>query len=215
MSENKFESFKIVLLGESGVGKSSILYQYIDQIFKSDLPCSTGGAFSSKTFVYGNNKTLQFDIWDTAGQERYRSLTKMFYKDAGSAILVYDVTKKSTFEEIKEYWLGEVREFGPSNLILVICANKTDLIDKEEVDESEAREFAEENGALFFRTSAKSYESVEALFYGIAKKYTDDDKIRLNERNPSEDTNNSINPDKTRTFGSIIIESKRKKDCCK
>ena len=90
------ESFKVVLVGESGVGKTSIITQFIDQTFQEDQQSTTGGTFSTKS-VKCDGKTLKFEIWDTAGQERYRSLTKMFYKDANAAVLVYDITRKGHF----------------------------------------------------------------------------------------------------------------------
>ena len=136
------ETFKIVLLGESGVGKTSILSQFIEQTYQEDIQSSTGGTFSSKTLIIGNSKLLKLEIWDTAGQERYRSLTTMFYKDANAAILVYDITREDSFKELKNYWANQVKESAPENIILVICANKSDLVKEEKVDEDEAREFA-------------------------------------------------------------------------
>ena len=84
MSDNQIETFKIVLLGDSGVGKTSIISQFIDNNFQDDIQSSSGGTFNSKAFTYSDNKILKFDIWDTAGQERYRALTKIFYKDANA-----------------------------------------------------------------------------------------------------------------------------------
>ena len=110
------ETFKVVLLGETGVGKTSIISQFVDQNFQEDIQPSTGGTFSSKTFIYENNKLLKFEIWDTAGQERYRSLTTMFYKEANAAILVYDITRVNTFDEIKTYWAKQIKESAPENI---------------------------------------------------------------------------------------------------
>ena len=110
------ETFKIVILGETGVGKTSIISQYIDSIFQEDLQATTGGSFSSKTYTYDNGKLLKLEIWDTAGQERYRSLTKMFYKDAGAAVLVYDITSNFSFEELKNYWVREIKDNAPKDI---------------------------------------------------------------------------------------------------
>ena len=160
---SEIESFKVVLVGESGVGKTSIITQFIDQTFQEDQQSTTGGTFSTKSVKCGNNKTLKFEIWDTAGQERYRSLTKMFYKDANAAILVYDITRKDSFEQLKLYWAEQIKEC-PENIILVIAANKSDLFQKEEVDEEEARKLASDLGAIFVGTSAKQVESINLLF---------------------------------------------------
>ena len=147
---SEIESFKVVLVGESGVGKTSIITQFIDQTFQEDQQSTTGGTFSTKSVVCDNGKTLKFEIWDTAGQERYRSLTKMFYKDANAAVLVYDITRKDSFEELQNYWSQQIKESSPPNIILAIAANKSDLISQEAVEEEKAREFANELGAILF-----------------------------------------------------------------
>ena len=174
--------FKIVLVGESGVGKTSIISQFVDQIFEEGIQTSTGGSFSSKTLTFNNGKTIKLEIWDTAGQERYRSLTKIFYKDALAAVLVYDITIKQSFEEIKTFWIKQLREFGPENIIVAIAANKSDLLDQEQVNEEEARNFAEENNALFFEISAKNGLGINELFLGLGKKiYGYDENISIKE----------------------------------
>ena len=182
------ESFKVVLVGESGVGKTSIITQFIDQTFQEDQQSTTGGTFSTKSVKCGNNKTLKFEIWDTAGQERYRSLTKMFYKDANAAVLVYDITRKESFEELEKYWAGQIKESSPEQIILAVAANKSDLIDKEEVDEESARGFAERIGAIFVSTTATQVESINDLFIQIAKKYTGSQNIEIKDEEDSKPT---------------------------
>jgi len=178
MSEG-VESFKVVLVGESGVGKTSIITQFIDQTFQEDQQSTTGGTFSTKSVICDNGKTLKFEIWDTAGQERYRSLTKMFYKDANAAVLVYDITRKDSFEELQNYWSQQIKESSPPNIILAIAANKSDLISQEAVEEEKAREFANELGAIFVSTTATTVESINELFIEIAKKYTNATDIKI------------------------------------
>jgi len=180
MSES-IESFKVVLVGESGVGKTSIITQFIDQTFQEDQQSTTGGTFSTKSVICDNGKTLKFEIWDTAGQERYRALTKMFYKDANAAVLVYDITRKDSFEELQTYWAEQIKDSSPSNIILVIAANKADLIEQEAVDEEQARNFAQELGAIFVSTSAKTIETINDLFIEIAKKYTGSTNVKIKE----------------------------------
>ena len=131
-----------------------------------------GGTFSTKTIKCSNGKTLKFEIWDTAGQEKYRSVTKMFYKDADVAVLVYDITNKYSFEELQKYWVQQVKDSSPKGIILAIIANKSDLIEREEVDEADARNYANEINALFALTSAKNNFGVDDLFLEIAKKYS-------------------------------------------
>ena len=172
------ETLKIVLIGESGVGKTSIISQFIDQTFTQDNQTTLGGTFSTKEIKCGQ-RILKIEVWDTAGQERYRSVAKMFYKDANAALLVYDITSKYTYEELKYYWMEQVKENSPKSTILAVVANKSDLIEKEQVDEGEARKFATDNNALFASTSAKNSAGIEKLFMDIAKKYTGSESARV------------------------------------
>ena len=109
---------KVVLLGESGVGKTCIIARFINNTFEDNIISTTGSSYAGKnmTFDEFNGKTIKFEIWDTAGQEKYRALTKIFYKDAGVAILVYDITRKESFEEIKNYWYNQIKEYAPKNI---------------------------------------------------------------------------------------------------
>ena len=229
--DSEEHNFKVVLVGETGVGKTSIISQFIDQVFEEELQTSTGGSFSSKEIFFDNGKSLKLEIWDTAGQERYRSLTKIFYKNSSCAILVYDITKKQTFDELKNYWIGQIKESAPKDIMLAVVGNKEDLLDKEQVDENEARDFAKENNALFFSTSAKNSNAINQLFIDIGKKYTgwnSNAKIELNkEKNDNENKkiNEEINNDneennenKTRKKNTTIklkqSDKDKKKGCC-
>ena len=109
---------KVVLLGESGVGKTSIISSYINNKFSEALQTTTGASYVSKsmTFKEYKNKIIRFEIWDTAGQEKYRSMTQIFYKDAQIAILVYDITNEESFEEIQNYWYDQVREIASTDI---------------------------------------------------------------------------------------------------
>jgi small GTP-binding protein len=166
------EILKLVLIGESGVGKTCMITRFIDEVFSFDKQSTIGGTFSSKLVKCGNGKNLKLEIWDTAGQERYRSVTKMFYKDANAAILVYDITNKNSFDQLQNYWAEQVKESSPKNIIIAIAANKCDLFDKEVVDEKTARDYAKSIGAIFSLTSAKSTAGINDLFIEISKKYS-------------------------------------------
>ena len=100
------QTCKVVLLGESGVGKTCIIARFINNTFEENLISTTGASYAGKTMTFDEfgGKSIKFEIWDTAGQEKYRSLTKIFYKDAGAAILVYDITRQDSFDEIKKYY---------------------------------------------------------------------------------------------------------------
>ncbi len=111
MSEEGAINCKVVLLGESGVGKTSIIARYITNTFKSQNLPTTGANFVSKTIILEDeNKSIKFELWDTAGQERYRSLAKVFYKNAAVCVLVYDITRKSSFNELKSFWVNEIKD---------------------------------------------------------------------------------------------------------
>ena len=112
------QTCKVVLLGESGVGKTCIIARFINNTFEENLISTTGASYAGKTMTFDEygGKSIKFEIWDTAGQEKYRSLTKIFYKDAGAAILVYDITRKESFEEIQKYWINQLKDFAPKNI---------------------------------------------------------------------------------------------------
>lgn len=206
------EVLKIVLIGEASVGKTSIIYQFIDKIFQEDLQSTIGGTFNSKSIKCNNNKTLNLEIWDTAGQERYRCVTKMFYKEADVAILVYDITSKSSFEELKNYWVEQVLEASPKNIMLVIVANKSDLIDNEQVDEEEARNYAKKVKADFFVISAKENNSVNELFKSIAKKYSGTNSVEVIEENDDIMSFRKIRKESVRVTKAFA--KKKKVGCC-
>ena len=134
---------------------------------------STNGAtFSTKKKLFKNlNKTLSFEIWDTAGQEKYRSLAKMFFKDATVALIVYDITNIKSFNEIKDYWLTLVKDNGPKKVLMYLVGNKCDLSEKEAVKEEDAREYAKNEKISFWLTSAKDSTGIDELFEEIGNRY--------------------------------------------
>ena len=110
-------SCKVVLIGESGVGKTSIISRYISNTFNPVLTSTPGASFTTKTvYLQEYRKSIKYEIWDTAGQEKYRALAKVFYKNAGVCILVYDITRRKSFEELKNYWINEIKSNSSPNL---------------------------------------------------------------------------------------------------
>ena len=210
--KNNAEMFKIVLIGETSVGKTSIISQFVEKTFQYEQQSTTGGTFSSKTVKCSNNKILNLEIWDTAGQERYRSITKMFYKDANAVILVYDITKKESFEQLNIYWAKQVQELCPSNVIFAVAANKADLLEDEQVTEEEGREFAKSLNAIFAVTSAKNKAGIEKIFLEIAKKYTGYDAVLVDD---TDDLNEFRDMRKdTFKFNKNNYKGNEKKKCC-
>ena len=179
------ESIKVVLLGEAGVGKTCIIKQFIEKKFEQNTDSSLSAQFVSKTIEYVDfAKTLKFDIWDTVGQERFRSIAKIFYKDAHVVILVYDITSKKSFNALNDFWIGEIKNNCNGSPLFAIIGNKNDLYMKQEVDPLDAKDLAKKIGGIFQLTSAKTAEGISQLFDIIGKKilkpsfqYDKNDKI--------------------------------------
>ena len=179
MSENKENNeeeeeikIKIMLLGESQIGKTSFIQRYVKNNFNLSYITTVGIDFQLKQ-IKMNNKSIKLQIWDTAGQEKYRSLTKFFYKDAAIAVLVYDITRRDSFDEVKKYWYEQLKTCGEKNLVIGLAGNKCDMFDKEAVTEDEAKAFAKEIGAQFQLTSAFKNNGINELFKLVGSKYLD------------------------------------------
>ena len=166
---------KVVLLGEAGVGKTSIISRFYKGTFEESLMSTNGASYVCRnlTFSEYENRMVKFEIWDTAGQEQYRALNKIFYKDASICILVYDITSRKSFNALKEYWIEEIRNSAPKGIILGLAANKSDLDDYEAVSEDTARNFANEINAIFMYTSACKFIGIDELFRNVGCKYID------------------------------------------
>ena len=189
---------KVVLLGETTVGKTSIISRFINDSFDPNCITSLGASFISKTiYVPEHKKTVKFDIWDTAGQEKYRSLNTLFYKDAVIVVLVYDQTQRKTFEEVKNYWIPQIRSHCGERIIVAIAANKSDLFEEQEVSDEEGKQLAEATKGIFMQTSCKTGSGIKELFLALAKKYekgetAEKERIILEEKK----TNKIINDNK-------------------
>ena len=165
---------KLVFVGDPGVGKTCIISRFIKGSFEADVASTMGANYISKTIeVPELGESLDLDIWDTAGQEKYKSLTRIFFKGAKLAVLVYDITRNDTFENMKNVWLKEIKEHADEDIIIGIAGNKSDLYDEEKVPEEEARAFAKSIGAVFSLTSAQNNSGINDLFKNLVKKYLD------------------------------------------
>ena len=202
-------SCKVVLIGNSGVGKTSIINQYITNVFNEEQLTTTGATYSTKKLlIESKKKTISFEIWDTAGQEKYRSLTKMFYKDSSIVIMVYDITNEESFNDIKSYWFDEVITNSNENVIMAIVGNKSDLIENEKVKEEDVKNFANEKGMHYAFISAKMKNGIDELFKDIGNKYYDSLKIT--------DDNEELN--KSKKLSKKALKNNKnviKKKCCK
>eukprot|EP01100_Stratorugosa_tubuloviscum_P011351 TRINITY_DN504_c3_g1_i1.p1 TRINITY_DN504_c3_g1~~TRINITY_DN504_c3_g1_i1.p1 ORF type:complete len:205 (+),score=98.69 TRINITY_DN504_c3_g1_i1:117-731(+) len=157
---------KIVLLGDTGVGKTSIALRYVQDVYTNRVNPTIGASFLTKRITLEDSK-IKFQIWDTAGQERFRSLAPMYYRGACAAILVFDICVPTTFDKVKE-WVGELQLNVTEEIVIVIVGNKCDL--NERMVKSEvASEYAKSLKALYFEASAKNNIGVENVFVGIAR----------------------------------------------
>ncbi|XP_042597636.1 ras-related protein Rab-25-like [Cyprinus carpio] len=154
--------FKVVLIGESGVGKSNLLSRFTKNEFNHDSRTTIGVEFSTRT-VQLNGLTIKAQIWDTAGLERYRAITSAYYRGAVGALLVYDISKHLTYESA-ERWLKELYDHADPHMVVMLVGNKTDLAAVRSVPTEDAKDFAEKNSLLFMETSALESVNVEAAF---------------------------------------------------
>jgi len=161
--------FKLVLLGESAVGKSSLVLRFVKGQFHEYQESTIGAAFLTQTIAVDESTIVKFEIWDTAGQERYHSLAPMYYRGAQAAIVVYDITNQESFAKAKN-WIKELQRQANPNIVIALAGNKADLAAKRVVEYEEAQAYAEDNGLLFMETSAKSSMNVQDIFLEIARK---------------------------------------------
>jgi len=161
--------FKIIIIGDTGCGKSAILHQFVEGKFREGAPKHTIGVeFGSKTLSLGDRR-VKLHIWDTSGQERFRSVTHSYYRGAVGALVVYDISNRASFDNIKG-WLAEARTLAGQGLSVILCGNKTDLDESErQVSLLEGSRFAQENDCMFLETSAVSGANVEEVFYKCAR----------------------------------------------
>lgn len=160
--------FKLVMLGDTAVGKSSIVMRFVRKQFTETQESTIGAAFFTQT-VFCDNVKIQYEIWDTAGQERYHSLAPMYYRGAAVALVVYDITRRKSFERAIE-WVKELKtEVGDDNPVIMMVGNKYDLPDSSrQVQSQEAIAYASNNGLMFTECSAKTNHNITEMFLKIA-----------------------------------------------
>ena len=195
-------AIKVTLIGESSVGKTSIINRYAKGNFSQELESTLGANYSQKKIVR-HGKKIRLDLWDTAGQEKYRAIGRHFYKESYIVCLVYDISNQDSFDKLKSVWLPDLQQFGEKLRIVAVVGNKIDKYLEEEVKDEDAKAFAEEIQALNKRTSAMEGTNIEDLFTSLVDKYLTDisgmiieeDKIKIKKENHND-------------------KNKKKKKCC-
>ncbi|PON48742.1 Small GTP-binding domain containing protein [Parasponia andersonii] len=200
--------FKVVLIGDSGVGKSNLLSRFTRNEFCLESKSTIGVEFATRTLQV-EGRTVKAQIWDTAGQERYRAITSAYYRGALGALLVYDVTKPTTFDNVSR-WLKELRDHADANIVIMLIGNKTDLKHLRAVATEDAQSYAEKEGLSFIETSALEATNVEKAFHTILSEiYRIISKKSLSSDEPAPA---SIKEGKTLVVGTP--EANTKKPCC-
>ena len=189
------QKYKVVLVGETQTGKTALIQRIVNDRFEENSETTMVASTLTTEVALEDGRMIKYEIWDTAGQEKYRSINKIFYKDAAIVIMVYDITNKHTYEEIKNYWYNQITTMCNKHPLIAIAGNKSDLYAKEEVKEKEAKEYAKEIGAVYQLTSCMRNEGIRELMQAIGlkvlgempKEEPNDDKIDLTKKQTKTD----------------------------
>ena len=206
-SEGYEQLYKIIIIGNSGVGKSNILGRYLNDEFQQDTKSTVGVEFGSKKFKTGNS-SIKLQIWDTAGQERYRSITSAYYKGSKGCFIVYDITSQQSFDDV-EKWYEEISKITEKNISIILVGNKCDLESERKVTIEMGEEKAKNLNCPFYETSALNNTHIDTVFQTI----TEDIYNRCkNERNEDEDDFEIVQKDDN--LININAEKPPEKKCC-
>ena len=206
MSINFHYLLKYVIIGDSGVGKSNILLQYINGKFVEDFKATVGVEFGAKNIEI-NNRIYRIQVWDTAGQEQFRSIARAYYKNSVCACIVYDITSRNSFNSIQN-WIDDCTKQTPKSILLILIGNKNDLNDKREVQYEEGAEFARKRNMIFLETSAKTGNNINDIF---EKSVQQIDKNILENKYDLTNENCGIRRGKTDSFVLSVETTKKKK----
>jgi len=200
--------FKVVLIGDSGVGKSNLLSRFTRNEFNLESKSTIGVEFATKS-IQAEGKTIKAQIWDTAGQERYRAITSAYYRGAVGALLVYDISKHSSFENAYR-WLKELRDHAEANIVVMLVGNKSDLRHLRSVETDEAMAFSEQHNLAFIETSALDSSGVDTAFQRIL---TEIYRLMSKRNMATEETGNQT-PLNSGLSINLAASEKKKRGCC-
>ena len=176
--ENNIYNFKVIMIGDLAVGKTSILNRFIKNEFNNSYTSTIGVEFSAKNIIIDNINECRLKIWDTSGEERFRSITKQYFKDTQGAFLIFDLTKKSTFDKLN-VWLEDLNDNAPENVSIILVGNKMDIKDRKIYLSDDAKKFALKNKMPYIEVSAKEGTNVVYLFETLCKKLVNKSNNRM------------------------------------
>ena len=183
--------FKIVLIGDSGVGKTNLLGRYLKKEYKEETKATVGVEFGEKKYEL-NGLKIKAQIWDTAGQERYKAITSMYYKGAKGALIVFDLSSKNTFQNV-EKWYNEIKKTADPNINLILIGNKSDLKDKRQISTEEGENKAKEMNVAYLETSALNCDNVDKAFDALIEAISKKMKMEIEAEEEENDDNNNDN----------------------
>ena len=202
--------FKLILIGNSGVGKSSIIQRYMKNTFEESYKCTIGVDFLMKTLTI-NKQLVKLQVWDTAGQEKYKSMVSSYYRGAHVALIVFDLTSHLSFEALPS-WIENFYKNGPEQKNTILIGNKKDLVEERQVTQEEAELFSQTNNMIYFETSAKEGDNIDYVFNYTAEKLLEfykESKTEL-KRTMTPNTQKQIS-----NFQAVRIEETNdKRKCC-
>ena len=198
-AEDDYNLYKILVLGDTSVGKSCLLLRFCDNSFQEAHLTTIGLDFRLKTINLSDNRKVKIQIWDTAGEDRFRSITRNYYKGAKGILLIFDVTDKDTFEHVRD-WIERIHEESPEGITICLVGNKIDRNEERVISNEEGKKIAEEFNISYFETSAKSNIGVEEVFTHLVKEV---DTLYMNEHK-EEVVNKTLTTQK----------AKKKRKCC-
>jgi Ras-related protein Rab-1A len=214
MEANYDYLFKIIIIGDSGVGKSALLFRFADDLYNEGYISTIGVDFKIRT-IFINGKVVKLQIWDTAGQERFRTITTSYYRGAHMIFICYDICDVRSFNNLN-MWLSEINKYSSPNVRVTICGTKSDMSSSRQVSYKEGKDFADTHGFDFYETSAKKNSNIDEIFEKSSEKMLKDFLIKLN---IADDIRQSVSSIIKPNVGQTIKISKNYKDilnskCC-
>jgi Ras-related protein Rab-1A len=207
--------FKVILLGDIAVGKTSILSRFVDDKYSSEYRCNVGVEFKVKSLYLDETTGADLQIWDTCGEERFRTITRQYYRDSSGIILVFDLTNKNSYERVTS-WIEDIREYGPQGVNILLIGNKVDLEDDRQVNFNSATEFAKKLNTNYLEVSAKTGFNVALVFEILTKVMVEKEQEFNSKRKKKGKVDKShVVANKSITLDNFKLENeKNSKKCC-